>query len=1255
MQHLWAALGRHRGLTATALLAGLVSIIFDAAIPLLTRDAIDTATGVRTPSSGTDSQGWFQVPDTIHGIIIILLIIAVVKYAGHFTRRLTAGWLAYRIQHDLRMAVLANLQRLDPPARRSLGTGQVVSRTISDLGQIQRLLGMAPLGLSMVVHLVLVIVIMVTISPLLTVVTLALVPLIVWAAARSRKALYGATWLAQAAGADVATHVEETVTGVRIVKAFHQSDAEVERNAALGRTLYSLRMRAARLNARFQPVLEQLPQVSVVIVVLVGGMLVMRESLSVGTFFAFSVYLNRVTDFARVLASMVVRFYMGRASIDRIADLLDARPVHPFIESDTHTAARGTVEVSVERLGLSPTLVDTTLKLPAGEVTALVGPPGCGKTLLARLIAGLDQPDAGRILFSGRDLRDFNEEELRQLVSFVPDEPFLYSGSIAHNIAMATGASQEEIENAAKIACASEFIDRLDDGYETIVGERGLTLSGGQRQRIALARALLARPKVLLLDDATSAIDAATEAQIVANLRAELRGVTILAVAHRHSTLDLAQHVALMDEGRIITCAPLAELEQHPGYQQLMGFRELTTPAVPDDHLHDPNLPSHSATHEHNEPSVDHDVSDEQLWPHPSWELEEAHYVGIGAAPPPPGVDTRIPEEVLQEKPREPILQDTFSMREMLSSVRGLIASVAALLIIGVVMDLSFPTLIRWALDHGVAKGEVSVLWWLSLTGLIVIAIAWGAAAWRTVLAAKTGEGLLYQLRLRSYAHLQSLSMSYFETHLSGRIMTRMTTDVDNLAGFLQTGLAQTVVSAGTLIGILVMLGVTAPSLALIAAGFLPIVIIATIFFRRYASRLYTRAREEISQVNATFQEAYNGAETTQLHLMGTDTYEQLQEESLAYVKSRITSQALVAAYFPGLGFLSDIARAVVLGAGATMISDGQISTGVMIAFLLYLAQLFGPIQQLGQIFDTWQQASVSLTRIRELLAEEPTVEDTGRRTDAAERASEDLTLNNVSFAYGQDLPEVTHDMELLLPAGSTTALVGPTGAGKSTVIKLLARFYDPARGSVEAGKVNICEFPIPHWRAQLAMVPQEPHLFQGTVASNIAYGRPDASRAEIIAAIRRVGAAEVLAQLPQGVATQVNERGQGLSSGQRQLIALARAELIEPRVLLLDEATATLDPATEAQVLSAAQKITDSALQPRTSVIVAHRLATAERADHVVVIDHGRIIESGSPATLAANPDSAYTKLRRAAGMARAQLDNLRPTHKPDETSGEN
>lgn len=1247
MQHLWAALGRHRGLVATTLLAGMISILFDAVIPLLTRDAIDTATGVRTASSTTEQGGWFHTPDTIHGIIIVLLIIAAVKYAGHFTRRFTSGWLAYSVQHDLRMEVLDNLQKLDPPARRSLGTGQVVSRTISDLGQIQRMLGMAPLGLTMIVHLVLVIAIMVAISPLLTLVTLALVPFIVWAAARSRKALYGATWLAQAAAADVATHVEETVTGVRIVKAFHQSDAEVERNAGLGRTLYSLRMRAARLNARFQPVLEQLPQVSVVIVVLVGGMLVMRETLSVGTFFAFSVYLNRVTEFARVLASMVVRFYMGRASIDRIADLLDARPIHPFEAAENPSEAEEAelVEVKAEHIAMAPTLSDSTLRLRAGQVTALVGPPGCGKTLLARLIAGLDQPDSGQILFNGRDLRDLPEPELRRLVSFVPDEPFLYSGSIAHNIAMATGASQAEIEHAAQIACAKEFIDHLEDGYDTIVGERGLTLSGGQRQRIALARALLAKPKVLLLDDATSAIDAATEARIVANLRAELRGVTILAVAHRHSTLDLAQEVALMDEGRIIECAPLAELEKHAGYQQLMGFRELTAPAVPDDHEEDPTLPAHANKDDHPEISLDQDVSDEQLWPNPTWELEEAHYVGVGAAPPPPGVDTRIPEEVLKEKPREPVLQDNFSMRDMLSSVRGLIAAVAVLLIVGVVMDLSFPTLIRWALDHGVAQGEVSVLWWLSLAGLIVIAIAWGAAAWRTVLAAKTGEGLLYQLRLRSYAHLQSLSMSYFETHLSGRIMTRMTTDVDNLAGFLQTGLAQTVVSAGTLIGILIMLGVTAPSLAGIAAAFLPVIIVATIFFRKYAARLYTRAREQISQVNATFQEAYNGAETTQLHLMGADTYEQLREESTAYVKSRITSQALVAAYFPGLAFLSDIARAVVLGVGAAMISEGSISTGILIAFLLYLAQLFGPIQQLGQIFDTWQQASVSLSRIRELLAEKPTVTDAGSRPDAQEQAAEDLSLNHVSFAYGDNLPEVTHDMHLLLPAGSTTALVGPTGAGKSTVIKLLARFYDPAQGSVEAGHVDIRDFPIRSWRTQLAMVPQEPHLFQGTVASNIAYGRPTASRQEIIAAIRRVGAAEVLAQLPQGVGTHVNERGQGLSSGQRQLIALARAELIEPRILLLDEATATLDPATEAQVLSAAEKVTDSAANPRTSVIVAHRLATAERADHVVVIDHGRIIESGSPQALAADPNSAYTKLRKAAGMARAQLDNLQPT----------
>ncbi|WP_460490533.1 ABC transporter ATP-binding protein/permease, partial [Corynebacterium nasicanis] len=724
---------------------------------------------------------------------------------------------------------------------------------------------------------------------------------------------------------------------------------------------------------------------------------------------------------------------------------------------------------------------------------------------------------------------------------------------------------------------------------------------------IALARALFARPRILILDDATSAIDAATEARILAGLRAELRDVTVLAVAHRQSTLDLAERVAIIDAGHLTVADSLAALIDDPRYLRIMD----PTP---------PPLPDRSAV-----PEPTH----AQLWPAGVTRERTEHISTQGGMGRGAGVGGRgmgnisaTPEllarvDKLPPATEEPRLdaghlradRATFKVRELFAAVRGLLIGVIALLVVGVVTDLAFPTLMRWAVDHGVATGDMGTLWRIALGGLGVVVLSWAAASLLVVLTARTGERLLYGLRLRSFAHLQRLSMSFYESNVSGRIMTRMTTDIDTLSSFLQTGLAQAIVSVGTLFGIIAMLAWTDAGLSLVAVAAIPLILAATLVFRRISSRLYTRAREQISTVNASFQENINGLRTAQMHGRTPLALAEFTAESERYRRLRTRAQTAVAIYFPGVNAISQITTALVLGVGATRVAAGDLSAGVLVAFVMYLAQLYGPIQQLGQIFDSWQQASVGFRRITELLAERPSVPDTGTRRDAAGAARGPLALEDVDFAYSPDGPLVAEGIDLHLTPGTTVALVGPTGAGKSTVVKLLARFYDPASGEVRASGTDIREFPLPLWRRAVAQVPQEAHLFIGTVAENIAYGRPSASDAEVEEAVRRIGALDIIAGIPGGFRHPIGERGRGLSSGQRQLIALARAELLQPDVMLLDEATATLDPATEAAVLDASDRVT----RGRTSVVVAHRLATAARADRILVVDKGRIIEDGS------------------------------------------
>lgn len=622
---------------------------------------------------------------------------------------------------------------------------------------------------------------------------------------------------------------------------------------------------------------------------------------------------------------------------------------------------------------------------------------------------------------------------------------------------------------------------------------------------------------------------------------------------------------------------------------------------------------------------------------------------------PPATEEPRVPAHALDNSRR-------FSLPGLLSNARFLILAVIALLLVTAGTDLAFPMLVRWAVDDGVSAGDETVLWWAAAAGLGVVTLSWFAIAGTSVLTSRTGERLLYALRVRSFRHLHSLALDYFERQRSGRIMTRMTTDIDALSSFLQTGVAQGIIALFTLFGVSGLLVVTNASLAGVALVALPLVAVATLVFRRISSRLYAAAREQVSTVNADFQEAIGGLRSSQMHHRTDAVERDFTGASDAYRRLRIRAQVAVSVFFPGINFIAELTTAAVLFVGAAQVAEGATTAGVLIAFTLYLGMLFGPIQQLSQVFDGYQQARVGLDRISDLLATDTTVADTGTRPGARAAASGDISLADVTFRYtsetvapatpasrdsrdtgedggaGAEVPAgapVLKDLDLSIAEGETVALVGTTGAGKSTVVKLLARFHDPTGGAVRASGTDIREFPLDEWRGALGYVPQEPHLFHGTIASNISYGKPGASTADVTDAARRVGALTAIAAIPGGFNHPVGERGRGLSSGQRQLIALARAEMTDPALLLLDEATATLDPATEAAILAAADRATGR----RTSVVVAHRLATAARADRILVLDKGRIIEDGTHAQLL-RAHGAYARLWDTYHMGRADVE---------------
>ncbi|WP_234353915.1 ABC transporter ATP-binding protein [Gordonia iterans] len=1236
---------RHRRLAVVTAAVTLGAVAVDLTAPLLARAAIDHATGAVTggPALGV--------------LIALLLAAALVRYACQFGRRLTAGRLSIVVQDDLRRSMLDTLLHVDGRAQDSIRTGQVVSRSISDLQVVQSLLAMTPLALGGAVQAVLAIGIMWWLSPLLTLVTLTMVPLIALVAYRGRRRLFAATWSAQQAAAELAGHVEETVTGVRVVKGFGQERRATDELTALGGTLYRLRLRAARLSARFTPTLSAVPQLGLVLVIAVGGWLTLRGELTAGTFLAFATYLATMTALARILTNLVVASQLAAASADRVFGVID-HPRDPALDN-TETLPDGPLGLALDDVhfahGGRPVLSGVSLTVAPGECVAVVGGPGSGKSSLVSLFDGTYPADSGTVAVvdqAGRtyDVGALAPDALHAAMAVAFDEPFLYSDTVAANVALGPLPPPPPDDPALRVAtdraAATGFVEALPEGFASPVGERGLTLSGGQRQRIALARAFHARPRILVLDDATSAVDAITETDILGRLRStgtdEGAGpTTMLVLAHRRSTLAVADRVAVLDGGRIVDVGTVAELDA-----RCARFRELMSPLAP------------------SEPSADHSRASSpeptaaQLWPDDAPVPEPARTQvsaaksrpgapggggggqiasALGAVPATPELEAAVAAlPPADEDPRVDVdaarrEDPSFSLRQILRPVRGLLIVVLATVVLDTLIGLAFPSLARVVLDAAAAQ-HADVLWAATAAGVVLVVLGWAAGAVNTVFAARAGERVLYGLRVRSYAHLQRLGLDYYERELSGRIMTRMTTDVDALSNFIQTSLTNAVVALLTVFGVLAALLATDWRLALAIVPVFPILALATVWFRRVAGDAYTRARELVSAVNADFQENIAALTPTRAYRHTEIARERFARRSDAWVAARMVSQRAVALYFPFITFCADVAAAVAIGVGAHQIAQGGLSAGTLVAFVLYLALLFGPVQQLTTVFDAYQQAAVGLRRIGDLLGTPSSLverqavstplnqrDDHTPPTDRQavstplnqrdDRGGARVCLDGVSFRYAGAQTDALHQVDLHLEPGTSLALVGPTGAGKSTVVKLLARFYDPTHGRITFDGDDLRDLDLHRYRARLGVVPQEAHLFAGTVADNIAYGRPDATREQIAEAARRVGASAMIAGLPTGMRTPVTERGRSLSSGQRQLIALARAELVEPDLILLDEATAHLDQATEAQVLAAATALRSR----RTSVIVAHRLATAARADRVAVVSGGEIVELGT------------------------------------------
>lgn len=1185
-------LAPHRRSLVIALSGGVLGQVALTAIPLIQRTALDDAiVAGRRP---------------LWPLLAAMVALAAVAFGATVMRRFAGNSFGLSVQRDLSSALHRHLTHLDLTVHGRTSRADLLSRTTADIVLVQTVLSQLHVIVGNLTTLLVVAMAMIWLSVPLSAVILLLVPATAILSARLRRRLFAASWEVQRSVADLTATVTRTTSGAHVVRAFGQEERERVTAGVAAADLATARGRAAAVRARYLPAIEQVPVVGQAVVLSVGGWMAVHGTLTVGTLVAFSAYLVQLTSPARTLSGALTAFQSARVGALRVLELLDARSEIREAPGAEPVGA-GDGELIVTGVGFAhpnrpPVFTDLELTVAAGERIAICGPTGSGKSTLGFLVARLHDVTAGSITIDGVDVRDLSFDSLRRTVSIAFEDPMLLSGTIADNIAHGRpDASRDEIVDAGRIAMAHDFIERMPQGYDTVITEGGRSLSGGQRQRIALARTLLERPRIMVLDDATSALDTITERAILTEVDRAVGGCTMLLLARRPATLAIADRVVFLSHGRIIADGPHETLlRTEPRYRAFVeGTADEERP--PADPLADDPAPAEALNGSGARSAA-------VLTPSRLAVRETA--------------STRVDDRTdAEHEPRSatiplrlqaPPWNTPIRLRPLLRRHRGALLLCLVLLVIDALASLVVPLILGRGIDRGVTSERLTIVT-LAATSIIAVAgFAWvnGRALIRRV--ASVSEDLLFDLRTLAFDRLLRLPIARTDRERSGSLTARLTGDVDAFAQLLDVGLLAAITSAVSAVGVAIALIVLDLRLAIAALAVVPVAILATEVYRRSARHAHDRARRRVSSVYAVAQEGLATIALTKANRREEEMTNRFDHAAEEVRIARLRTARLAAVYFPLLNVTQLIAKIAILGAAAGTVGSDGAGAGAVAAALLLADQLFTPLQQLSQVFDQALQAGSGWRRLRELDGwAEP--EPTGDCDLPVPNRIDRIALREVEFRFGNGERNALGPVSTDFERGQQIAVVGATGSGKTTLARILLRFHEPVGGTITVdGRILDARLGR-SLRGSIGYVPQEPWLFAGTVADNIAYGRPTASLSEIRAAADSVGVHSTLIRLPDGYDTRIDDAGRGLAAGERQLVCLARAILIDPAVLLLDEATSDLDPATHRRIARALRTVRHD----RITITIAHRLDTASNADRVLVLDDGLIVEDGPPEQL--------------------------------------
>ena len=821
----------------------------------------------------------------------------------------------------------------------------------------------------------------------------------------------------------------------------------------------------------------------------------------------------------------------------------------------------------------------------AGEKIGIVGPSGSGKSSIARLLLRLFDPQSGAVRVGGKDLRTLDPEALRGEIAVVHQDTYLFHGTVEENLRLGSpDASRAELEAAASDANAHDFILQLPRGYQTILGERGVNLSGGQRQRLAIARALLRDSPILILDEALSSVDAENEAVIQEALDRLSRGRTTLILAHRLSSVIGADRILVLDHGRVVETGRHAELIRRDGpYRRLMG-------AQAEERAGDFDVAfaeERSATPDDPDAATDYGTDARTAT------AAAAAQVGTAAT-----LATLV--GIIRPWRR------TFAV--VVTSGIGRVAAFIGVGILG-------------ALAVAAVKTGAPFAWLLILLGLL--APAAGILHWiESWLAHDIAYRLLAEMRVALYQKLDALAPAYLVRRRSGDLIALASQDIETIEYFFAHTVAPALVAVLVPSAVLASLAVVAWPIALALLPFILYAALAPVVMRARIDRLGAEAREALGLLGAYITETIQGLSDLVAFQAVGGRRDGFMESVREYQQARSTLLSDLSSQTAQLEITTGLGGLAVAIVGALLVADQQLAATTLPLLILLALASFLPISEIAQVSRQLADTIASTRRLYAVHHEEPAVRDGSLRPPAPVGGSA-IHFQDVGFTYPGARRPALQDVRLDIPAGATVAIVGPSGAGKTTLANLLLRFWDPGSGHILIDGIDLRDFELDHLRGRISLVSQDTYLFNDTLRANVALARPEADEAAIHRALDQAALADFVATLPDGLDTRVGERGVQLSGGQRQRVAIARAFLKNAPTLILDEATSHLDAVSEAQVRGAL----DTLMQDRTTIVIAHRLSTVRHADLLVVLDRGRLVEIGSHAELLAR-NGLYARL---------------------------